>query len=69
MLTNFSNVSGNFGGQGVCYDSFLLDASIRTEEILAPLPPYDPTGWPDKYLGGLTGNKNKQVQEKRILYQ
>lgn len=57
LLKTFSNVSGNFGRQGVCYDSFLLGASITTEEILAPLPPFDPTG-----------SKKKQIQEKRILY-
>lgn len=28
----------------VTEDSFLLDASITREEILAPLPPFEPTG-------------------------
>lgn len=51
----------------VIEDSFLLDASITTEEIWAPLPHFDPTGQPDKYSWH-NRSKNKQIQKKRILY-
>lgn len=48
----------------VIEDSFLLDASITTEEIWAPLPHFDPTGQPDKYSCGITGARTSRYKRK-----
>lgn len=70
LLNNFSNISSNFGAEGgVTEDLFLLDVSIRRQEILALLPLFDPAELqPYKYSCDITGSKKKQVQEKRILF-
>lgn len=45
----------------VTKDSFLLDASITRKEILAPLPPFDPTGLPSKYSQGVIDREQEQA--------
>lgn len=45
----------------VIKDSFLLDASITRKEILALLPPFDPTGLPSKYSHSITDREQEQA--------